>query len=368
MEPSILARRPLALENNRISRSYIGGTLLNKWKGLPAGEESCMCEEWQMSVVEVQNIDSKPYDGLSKIRLKDGAEIALRDLIAMAPTAFLGKKYVEAVGDSCGMGIRTGDSVVRLSLQAHPRPADAKKYLNFSRGKTEAWYIVETREIGGGHPYVRIGLKPGVTKQKMREMFFAEDVRGIEESMHKIPIEKGDVILVPSGTPHAMGPGAMFLEVAEACDFTFKLEHVMPTRRLDDREMHYGIGFDNMLECIDYSTSTEQEIRKKVLLRPVLTEKTEAAEIFSLIGYGDTPCFTMNKAVVHGNYTMRSSGIYRAAVAIDGSGIVTAADGFKTVFKQGSGIFLPADFGELTFSGDFVFLFSDGEKEGNPNV
>ncbi|MEA4911220.1 MAG: hypothetical protein VB092_01225 [Oscillospiraceae bacterium] len=367
METSVLAKRPLALENNRISRSYIGGTLLNKWKGLPVGDESYMCEEWQMSVVEVQNIDSKPGDGLSRIKL-DGGEIALRDLIERDPAAFLGKKYVQAVGDTCGMGIRTGDSVVRLSLQAHPRPADAKKYLNFPRGKTEAWYIVETRTINGEHPYVRIGLKPGVTKEKMRELFFAEDVKGIEETMHKLPIEKGDVVLVPSGMPHAMGPGAMFLEVAEACDFTFKLERVMPTRPLDDREMHYGIGFDNMLECLDYTTYTEEDIRKKALLHPVLTEKADAAEIYSLIGYENTPCFTMNKYVVHGEYSMCSTGLYRAAVAIYGSGIVRSQDGHETAFKQGSGIFLPADFGTLTFCGDFTFLCSDGEKEGNPNV
>ncbi len=365
MDIQKIEKHPIPLENNRISRSYIGGTLLNEWKGLPKGEENYMCEEWQMSVVEAQNLDSKPGDGLSKTILEDGSQITLRDLIAMDPAGFLGKKYVEQVGDACGMGVRTGDSVVRLSLQAHPRPEDAKKYLNFPRGKTEAWYIVKTRTINGEHPYVRLGLKKGVTPEKMRDLFYAEDVKGIEETMHKIPIQQGDVVLVPAGTPHAMGPGAMFLEVAEACDFTFKLERVMPTRRLDDREMHYGIGFENMLKCLDYTTYTEEEVRQKYILHPQLVEKTGEAEVYKLIGYENTPRFTMYLYVIHGRYTMASQGEYRVATALYGSGQILAQDGVVTAFKQGSGVFLPADFGQLTFQGDFTFLCSDGEVGGS---
>lgn len=368
MNTVVLSKRPLILENNRISRSYIGGTLLNRWKGLPAGEEGYMCEEWQMSVVEVQNIGSAPGEGLSMHKLEDSSLISLRDLIAKAPEAFLGKKYVSAVGDTCGMGIRTGDSVVRLSLQAHPRPEDARKFLKFPRGKTEAWYIVETREINGEAPYVRIGFKKGVTKQKIRDLFYAEDVKGIEETMHKIPITKGDVVLVPSGTPHAMGPGSMFLEVAEACDFTFKLERVMPTRPLDDMEMHYGIGFDNMLECIDYTTYTEEEICQKAVMQPKLITAGKDAEIYKLIGYDNTLCFTMYEYVIHGSYTMKSTGLYRVAVAIYGSGAIKAEDGYEAHLNQGSGVFLPADFGSLEFKGDFTFICSDGEKEGSYDV
>lgn len=363
MDCSVMKKHPLVLEDMRISRSYTGGTLLNKWKGIPSDTETNMCEEWHMSVIEVQNIDSKPGEGLSLTKLPDGSFASLRDVIAYDPVAFLGKKYVEKVGNTAGMGIRTGDSVVRLSLQAHPRPEDAKRYLNFPRGKSEAWFIVETRDITDGEkPYVRIGFKKGITKSKICEMFYAEDVKGIEESMHKIPIHKGDVILVNSGTPHAMGPNAMFLEVADACDFTFKLERQMPNRPLDDMEMHYGIGFDNMLECIDYTTYTEEEIRAIALKTPSLFEKSNAAEVYKFFGYECTSRFTMYKYVIHGDYAMKSTGLCKAAVAVYGSGTMEATDGYKTEFRQGQGVFFPADFGKITFSGNFTFICSDCEQ------
>ena len=68
---------------------------------------------------------------------------------------------------------------------------------------------------------------------------------------------------------------------------------------------------------------------------------------------------------IHGRYTMASQGEYRVATALYGSGQILAQDGAVTAFKQGSGVFLPADFGHLTFQGDFTFLCSDGEVGGS---
>ena len=362
MDYQYLKNRPLPLEDMRVQRSYIGGSLLNKWKGLPDCGESDLCEEWQMSVIEVQYPGSKPGEGLSKVKLEDGSEAYLQDIISADPEGFLGAAYVRAHGNTAGLGVRTGDSVVRLSLQAHPRAEDARRFLHFPRGKTEAWYIVETREIDGQRPYVRIGWKKGITKEKVREMFYAEDVSGIENAMHQIFIKKGDVILVPAGTPHAMGPGAMFLEVAEACDFTFKLEHVMPARRLDDREMHYGIGFDNMLECFDYTTYEEDEIRARTIFSGELVEETPAGKVYKLFGYEANPTFTMYRYDVSDGYVFQPADHYRVAVPIYGSGTAVSEDGASCPMRQGSGIFLPASMGPVTLHGNFSFICSDCAK------
>lgn len=349
---------PFLLSDMRVARSYIGGSLLNKWKKLPDNGESDRCEEWQMSVIEVQYPGSEPGEGLSRIDNIEGKPY-LRDVIASDVESFMGSKYVSKHGARCGLGVRTGDSVVRLSLQAHPRTEDAKKYLNFPSGKTEAWYIVETRDQEGFEPYVRIGFKKGYTKERIRKMFYSEDVKGIEESMHKIPIKKGDVILVPQGTPHAMGPGAMFLEVADACDFTFKLEHNMPARRLSDEEMHYGIGFDNMLECFDYTEYTEEEIRKKTIFTPHLIKEENDCKIYKCFGYESNNSFTMYKYEVNGSYTLKQVDHYRVMIPIYGSGTLTTNAGKSFELKQGSGIFLPRSLEDSIISGNFTFILSD---------
>lgn len=358
METKNVLDEPLLLGDMRVARSYVGGSLLNKWKNLPSSGESDRCEEWEMSVIEVQYPGSEPGEGLSRVENLPG-EPYLRDVIASSPEDYLGKEYCDKYTPRCALGVRTGDSVVRLSLQAHPKTEDARRFLNFPMGKTEAWYIVETREINGEHPYVRIGLKPGYTKERIRSMFYSEDVKGIEESMHKIPINTGDVILVPQGTPHAMGPGAMFLEVADACDFTFKLEHVMPTRRLSDEEMHYGIGFDNMLECFDYTEYTEEEIKRKTIFTPTLVEKTGGCEIYRCFGYESNKTFNMYKYVVNGEFTLPRAPSYRVIVPVHGSGKLRTQGGKEFSLRQGSGIFLPHSLKDSVITGNFTFILSD---------
>jgi mannose-6-phosphate isomerase len=361
MDYKALLTRPIPLEDLRVRRAYVGGTLLNRWKGLPAGEESNLSEEWQMSVIEVQVPGAAPGEGISVYK-EGGQEARLTDIIASDPQGFLGKDYVREYGPGCGMGVRTGDSVVRLVMQCHPKKEDAMRYLNFPFGKTEAWYIVETREIDGERPYTLLGFKPGVTKEQIRQMFEAQDVEGMAAAMHKIPIEKGDVILVHEGMPHAMGPGAVFLEVAEACDFTFKLERDVGSRLLSDEEMHYGIGFENMLECFDYTTYTEEQVRRKCVMSPTLVYATDGGEIYKLFGYEDTPRFTMYKFVVDGELSLKSTGEYAALVCTEADGTFVSEDGRVTTVRQGQGAFLPADYGKLICRGKFTFIYSDGAR------
>jgi mannose-6-phosphate isomerase class I len=70
----------------------------------------------------------------------------------------------------------------------------------------------------------------------------------------------------------------------------------------------------------------------------------------------------MYKYVINGEYVMESTGQYKAAVAIYGNGTIKASDGYETEFRQGQGVFLPADFGKITFNGNFTFICFDSEQ------
>ena len=39
------SHRPIIFDHNRITRSYIGGKLLNAWRGMPEAEDNHQCEE-----------------------------------------------------------------------------------------------------------------------------------------------------------------------------------------------------------------------------------------------------------------------------------------------------------------------------------
>ena len=63
------------------------------------------------------------------------------------------------------------DSNERLTIQVHPDKEYAKNKLNSVFGKTESWYVLNKREIGGEPSVVYMGFKKGVTKEIWKPTF-----------------------------------------------------------------------------------------------------------------------------------------------------------------------------------------------------
>ena len=355
-------RMPLVLEKNRMKRAFIGGMLLDQWQGIPDPSDGNMSEEWLVSDIEILNADRKPGDGLSKMRLSDGSTAALKEIVSSDPVAFLGREYVEEYGEGIGVLSRAGDSTVRLVLQAHPDAECARKYYSYKCGKTEAWYIVECRELEGDRPHVYAGLKPGTSIEKWRALFDRQDIACMLEAMHKVYIKKGDMILIEAGMPHAMGKGSLFLEVHEPSDYTLRLErNYLPGRTFTDDELHLGAGLENMFKCISGRTYTEEEIRGKIIKTPVTTHSEPGVTVSSMVTYEDTPRFKVDRLSVNGEYRLKSRGIHQIAIAVSGEGIMTGENGSAWV-RPGHGIFLPAYFGEIMITGRLEMLVCDPPK------
>ncbi len=116
-----------------------------------------------------------------------------------------------------------------LSVQVHPDDAYAAAH-GLGRGKSEAWYVVEA----AAGAKLGVGLRPGVDLAQLEAECRAG--RG-SACLNWMAVEAGEVINVPAGTVHAIGPGVVLFEVQQASDATF---------RLDDygrgRELHLGPG------------------------------------------------------------------------------------------------------------------------------
>ncbi|HXC37647.1 MAG TPA: glycosyltransferase [Burkholderiales bacterium] len=102
-----------------------------------------------------------------------------------------------------------------LSIQVHPDDAYARS-VGLEKGKTEAWYILSAAEDAT----VALGLKRKVTAGELRTSI--ED-GSIEELMQRRPVQKDDVIFVPAGTIHAIGPGLVLAEIQQRSEATFRL-------------------------------------------------------------------------------------------------------------------------------------------------
>ena len=68
-------------------------------------------------------------------------------------------------------------------------------------------------------------------------------------AMNRFAVEPGDVVYVPAGLPHAIGPGVMLTELQEPTSFSVLAEHV--TFGLDDDQATLGLGWDVAIDCFD---------------------------------------------------------------------------------------------------------------------
>lgn len=102
-----------------------------------------------------------------------------------------------------------------LSVQVHPDDEYGMANEN-DFGKTEMWIVLHAE------PDAKIiyGFKTGVTKEK-----FARAVADnrVEDWLHRLPVKEGDVVMVPSGSIHALGPGLIIAEIQQNSDTTYRI-------------------------------------------------------------------------------------------------------------------------------------------------
>ncbi len=338
--------QPLLIQPNRVWRPFKGGKMLDKWQGKQICEDLQYSEEWIGSVVEARNPIPTPEEGLSRVKLPNGSEALLKDLIMNEPNRMLGEQHAGRFGAHPGFLVKVLDSFDRLMIQVHPTQSFARSHFNSDYGKTEAWYILDARTIEGVEPYVYLGFKPGVTREHWIALFEKQDIRGMEDALHKVLVKPGDLFYVPGGVPHAAGSGVTFLEIQEPTDLTIRTERISPSGvQVTDMQMHQGIGFDRMFDCFDYDTYEYDELLEKFMVQPTILHQSEEGSHYSLLMEPGSPYFTLQELVVTGRMKLTQR-TFNIAIVLEGQGVMEWEFG-KCEVKQSDTFFLPYELKEV---------------------
>lgn len=102
-----------------------------------------------------------------------------------------------------------------LSVQVHPNDEYALK-VEGEYGKTEMWYIVDCEE--GAALYY--GFKEEISKEEFREKIADNTITDV---LNRVPVKKGDVFFIPSGTIHAIGRGILIAEIQQNSNTTYRV-------------------------------------------------------------------------------------------------------------------------------------------------
>lgn len=106
------------------------------------------------------------------------------------------------------------DAQEKLSLQVHP-PADKAATMG-DEPKTEMWYIADATPEAD----LFVGLKQGVTRADFERKISDGTVA---ECFHRLPVQKGDAVFLPSGRVHAIGAGNVIFEIQQNSDTTYRV-------------------------------------------------------------------------------------------------------------------------------------------------
>jgi mannose-6-phosphate isomerase len=316
--------KPEVLPPNVLRHFYAGGARIAALRGVEL-ESDHMPEEWLGAVSTTFGSDTR---GLS--RLQDGTLV--RDAIAADPERWLGPGHVERFGPDPALLVKLLDAGQRLPVHFHPGRAFARVELGLPYGKTEAWIIVEA-ESGAT---VQVGFSRPVELDEVREWMRTQDSAAMLRAMHEIAVSAGDAILVPAGTPHAIGAGILLVELQEPTDLSVLLE--WDGFELSEDDGHLDLGWDRALAALD---RTAWDGARLAGLRAAPRLLPEAAD----------PYFRAERLA---SASALDPG-FSVLVGIAGSGTL-ATDGGELPFARGSVVLVPYASGEGELQGEVEAL------------
>jgi mannose-6-phosphate isomerase len=170
----------------------------------------------------------------------------------------LGEVFARQPGELCGSGWKADYFPFLakflftsnwLSMQVHPDDDAAERHEK-SRGKTEAWYVIERDEDAA----IALGLPPGITRAALESACRQGRSREVAQSF---PPKAAEAVFVPSGSLHALGPGLVIFELSETSDVTYRLDDY---GRLDQRGRPRDLHLERGLETVRLDAPAHRDL------------------------------------------------------------------------------------------------------------
>jgi len=215
-----------------------GGTKLKDYLNKPISSE-ITGESWELSTVP---------ESISVVNNGELKGKNLNELIDLYPKEILGKEVFNQFGKQFPLLFKYLDAKTDLSIQLHPNDELAKARHN-SFGKTEMWYVMQADE----NARLIVGFKENSSKEAYLQKLESNDILSL---LNEIPVKKGDVFLLETGTIHAIGAGIVIAEIQQTSDITYR---IYDWDRVDangnKRELHTELAID----AINYKTTAAKK-------------------------------------------------------------------------------------------------------------
>ena len=230
------------------------------------------------------------------------------------------------------------DAKQNLSIQVHPDNRYALKNEG-QYGKTEMWYVMDA----GKDAFLYYGFKKEISKEEFAGRI-QEDT--LLEVLNAVPVQKGDVLFIESGTIHAIGEDILIAEIQQNSNVTYRV-------------YDYGrVGKDGKKR--DLHIEKALAVTNRV---PLIKSKSSYPHV------ADCDYFTVDKLNLDGQMMRRMEGYvseesFVSILILDGEGTVSCGD--EVTYKKGDSLFLPAGSGTYVIEGNCDALITTIREKAAP--
>ncbi|KPL09451.1 MAG: mannose-6-phosphate isomerase [Bacteroides sp. SM23_62] len=193
-------------------------------------------ESWEISQVE---------DNISLVSNGFLEGKSLEEIIQIYKGELVGHRIFERFGTRFPILTKFIHSNDDLSIQVHPGDQYAALH-HGENGKTEMWYILDSEKDAK--------LIVGFNRDINREILLEKLNNGtLKDILNYEKVSEGDVIFLPEGRIHALGPGIVLAEIQQTSDRTYRIyDWDRVGRDGKPRELH----IEHALNVLDFKAHT----------------------------------------------------------------------------------------------------------------
>ncbi len=232
--------------------------------------------------------------------------------------------FHDVEGDRFPLLIKIIEANQDLSVQVHPDDAYAKEHENGSFGKSECWYVLETKEndslVLGHHATTQTEAEEMIRTGKWQDF------------LKEVPVWRDNFIQIDSGTIHAIHGGTKLVEIQQNSDITYRLYDYDRLFQGKKRELH----IDKALDVITIPDHSDEKVYP----------------VFPAAGYR-TPYYKIEKHRIETEKTLEMKEAFQIICVIKGSGTV---DG--TPVKACEALIVPYGYGTYQIKGQIEILIA----------
>lgn len=232
--------------------------------------------------------------------------------------------------------IKLIDARDNLSIQVHPDNRYALKNEG-QYGKTEMWYVMDA----GEDAFLYYGFQREISREEFA-LRIREDT--LLEVLHAVPVQKGDVLFIESGTIHAIGRDILIAEIQQNSNVTYRVYDY--GRNGEKRDLH-----------IEKALAVTNRV-------PIIKDKSSYPHV------ADCDYFTVDKLNLDGIMMKKMEGSvtersFVSILVLDGEGAISC-QGETLTYRKGDSFFLAAGSGAYNVEGSCDALVTTIREKAGP--